>query len=444
MDLFTSTTTENLPLAEQLRPQSFEDIFLPKRLQQRVPLLLKKLETTGLLPNLILWGPPGTGKTSFALLLAKKTKGEFISINAIDTGAKKLKELGETARRNRIELNLTTILFIDEIHRLNKAQQDVLLPYTEKADFILIGATTENPSYELNSALLSRSQVLVFEPLTKADLLQISLNALKKAELSKEQVFSENAFDALIEIFSGDARKTINALEQIIEIYALNEGSYDFPLSVESLESIFQSPTLKYDKSSDEHYNCISAFIKSIRGSDADAGLYYLARMIVSGEDPKFIARRLIILASEDVGNADPKALGVAVSGLQAVEAVGLPEAGINLAQVVCYLASAPKSNRSYLGYKKALDSVKNHGSLPIPLSLRSSQTPLNRSQGYGKDYTYTHDQPKGWAEQQYLPDKIKGSKFYDPSKHGFEKTILNYSNWLKSSTSTSSPDSQS
>lgn len=435
MDLFTQNPQADLPLAEMLRPQEIEDIFLPLKIKKRIPQLLEKLKSTGLLPNLIFWGPPGTGKTSLALLLAKETKGEFISVNAIDTGAKKLKEIGEASRKRRIELSIPTILFIDEIHRLNKSQQDVLLPYTEKADFVLIGATTENPSYELNSALLSRCQVFVFEPLDTDNLAELANRAIEKREIEKDMLLTEDCLNAIVEMNSGDARKTLNTIELIIELFTSESENYVFPLTPETLSEVVQSSTIQYDKSSDEHYNCISAFIKSIRGSDADAGLYYLARMIVGGEDPKFIARRLIILASEDVGNADPKALEIATAGMQAVEYVGLPEAGINLAQVVTYLASAPKSNRSYTGYKKALEAVRKSGSLPIPLSLRSSQTKFNKSIGYGKDYKYTHDGAKAWLPQEYLPEKIKGSQFYDPSDVGFEKKIKEYAKWLKNPT---------
>lgn len=429
MDLFSSSFSGYLPLAESLRPKSFTDLYVSTHLKSKLPQLIKKIET-GVLNNLIFWGPPGSGKTSLAMLLSKKAKGQFIHINAIDTGAKKIREIGQSAKKNKIEFNQPTVVFIDEIHRLNKAQQDVLLPYTEKGDFVLIGATTENPSYELNSALLSRCQVLTFAEVTAKNITTLIEKGFKQKCLTVSSCLDEASILSLIELSSGDARQCLNLVEQVSD-YA-HENPTELPISLNQLSELLNKPLLKYDKASDEHYNCISAFIKSIRGGDADAGLYYLARMLKGGEDPKFIARRLIISASEDVGNADPRALTIATSGMAAVIAVGLPEAAINLAQVVTYLASAPKSNRSYLGFKKAQAEVNQSNSLPVPNHLKTSQTKFNQQQGFGKDYKYTHDYPKGWAAQNYLPEKIKDLKFYQPSNLGFEKNITEYAQWKK------------
>ncbi len=436
MDLFEHSQTGYTPLAEKLRPKEIHELLLPHGQRSKINSYIRNAKASNYLPNLILWGPPGTGKTSLALLLAQLIKGEFININAVDTGAKKLKEIGETAKRNKTELNIVTVVFIDEIHRLNKAQQDVLLPFTEKSNFILIGATTENPSYELNSALISRSQVLIFEPLSQQNLTQILKNGLSNDRFKPVDILTPEALDLLVNISSGDARQALNLAEQVLNYFDdKNAQQPDQPLkalSVDDLSVLLNRPVVKYDKSADEHYNCISAFIKSIRGSDPDAGLYYLARMIEGGEDLKFIARRLIILASEDIGNADPRALTLATSGMDAAEKVGLPEAGIILAQVVTYLASAPKSNSSYLGYKKALNIVRQTGALLVPMSLKSAQTQFNKNLGHGADYKYTHNSPTGWIEQSYLPNKIKDEVFYEPSNRAFEKNITEYLKWVK------------
>jgi putative ATPase len=374
--------------------------------------------------------PPGTGKTTLALLISKNFPSRFISINAVDTGSKQIKTLGEEARYRRLQSNEKTIVFIDEIHRLNRAQQDVLLPFTEKGDFTLIGATTENPSYELNTALLSRCRVLIFERLEQEDLRKLITRTLNKFELQVESVFAPAAIDVLLTWSDGDARKLLNQLEQILKAFSFK--SPEAALSEESLREILEKPPAAYDKTGDEHYDTISAFIKSIRGSDANAAIYYLARMLAGGEDPTFIARRLVVLASEDVGNADPRALSVAVAGFQAVEMIGLPEAAINLAQVTTYLASAPKSNRSYEALNKAKEVVEKTGRLPIPKSLRSAQTWFAKKIGYGKDYVYAHSGAKGWVPMQFLPDEIRDEEFYQPADRGFEKTIKQYLDWMK------------
>lgn len=432
MDLFSyaSQTDTNRPLAERLRPKSWEHFMGLDRWTEGQKKLLQNIIEKGYLPNLILYGPPGTGKTTFALLLKRVLEdSQFLQVNAVDTGAKKLKELGFAARQSKQNQGQRTVLFIDEIHRLNKAQQDVLLPFSEQADFVLIGATTENPSYELNRALLSRCQTLTFSLLSPRESEKNLVRAAKIYNKSLDEILTKAAQDLLIEYAQGDMRVLLNTFELIMENRANN---FHQVLDPEELKKLFLERKMAYDHSGEEHHNCISAFIKSVRGSDPDAAIYYLARMIKGGEDPVFIARRLVVLSSEDVGNADPKALEVAVAGLQAVELVGLPEAGIILAQVTTYLASAPKSNRSYLAWKKALDLVEKTGALPIPLALRSSQTPFSKSLGYGHGYKYSHDGPKSYIEQNFLPEEIRGHKLYEPLDRGFEKKISDYLKWVK------------
>jgi len=434
MDLFSATTPKTgQPLSDKLRPQKItEFVGQEKILNQNSPLM--KMIERGVLPNLIIWGPPGSGKTSFALYLSQKLDFKFILANAINTGAKKIRELGEAAHNDKIMTGKQTVLFIDEIHRLNKSQQDVLLPFTEKGDLILIGATTENPSYELNSALLSRSKLLVFDRLNEENLSQLLLSCLQSFSLSEASIFTSAVKTEIISESNGDARKLYNILDQIIDLYnSKDKEGLSWPLNIEAYLEFFQSTSFYYDKKGCGHYNTTSAFIKSIRGSDPDAAVYYLARMIKGGEDPVFIARRLVILASEDVGNADPRALQLAIAGLEAVKAIGLPEAGINLAQVTTYLSSAPKSNRSYLAYKEALAEVESSGNLNVPNSLKSARTKMAKDLGFGKDYKYSHDGEKSWVKQNFLPKELSGRKFYEPSEIGFEKNITAYLKWLKS-----------
>ena len=432
MDLFeTVHDDQSSPLAEQMRPKSLEDFLGQRRVVGPSSLLRTLIEKREWIPNLIFWGPPGTGKTTLALLIAKNFSSRFLSVNAVDTGSKQIKSMGEEAHYRRLQSNERTIVFIDEIHRLNRAQQDVLLPFTEKGDFTLIGATTENPSYELNTALLSRCRVLIFERLSADDLRQLLNTTLAASGLQTERVFQVDAVEQLLVWSDGDARKLLNQVEQVLKSSGAEEPKE--PMSEDRLRQILEKPPAAYDKSGDEHYDCISAFIKSVRGSDADAAVYYLARMLAGGEDPLFIARRLVVLASEDVGNADPRALSVAVAGFQAVEMVGLPEGAINLAQVTTYLASAPKSNRSYQSLNAAREAFEQTGRLPIPKALRSSQTALARQLGHGKDYRYAHEGARGWAEMEFLPESLRGRKFYEPADRGFEKTIRQYLEWMKS-----------
>lgn len=434
MDLFSSVSADNLPgtpLAEKLRPKSREQLLGQPQVLQQIDRYIR----SGFLPSLILWGPPGTGKTTLAQALASDFKAEFVAINAVESGAKALKEIGEAARMRRLQYQTQTILFVDEIHRFNKAQQDVLLPFVEKGDVILIGATTENPSYELNRALLSRCRLVVFQRHDDKSLREI----LHKAVLSEfkdqsiDQILNDSAQSLLLQKADGDARRLLIAIE---EITATVKSASDRaqPLNEDDIQKILGQTPIGYDRQSDQHYDVISAFIKSVRGSDVDAALYYLARMLKGGEDPVFIARRLVILASEDVGNGDPRALQVAIAGAQAVELIGLPEGAINLAQVVTYLASAPKSNRSYMALKAAQDYVERTGTPPIPLHLRSSKTAPMKEIGYGKGYQYPHDFPKHWTAQEYWPDTVKRETFYEPDEIGFEKQIIEYRKWLKGS----------
>ena len=431
MDLFAHNHEDNnKPLAEKLRPQAFSELVGQSKIFSKNQSLLKRIKE-GNLQSLILWGPPGCGKTSFANSIIKEVNAEVFQENAIDLGAKRIRELGELSKRNLFERQKKTVVFVDEIHRLNRGQQDVLLPFVEKGYFYLIGATTENPSYQLNAALMSRCRLLVLESLQKEDLDQLLKKAFQKEGLVIDEVFQKSTVDYLLSSSHGDGRKLLNCLEEVIYCFK-SPGDHKFPLDEEGLEELFRASGLRFDKKGDEHYDTISVFIKSIRGSDPDAAIYYLARMLEGGEDPLFIARRLVILASEDVGNADPNALTVAVSGLHAVELVGLPEARINLAQVVTYLSSAPKSNRSYMALNKAIAEVRSSGPLPIPKTFRSSQTKLMKQLGHGEGYKYSHDGETGWLPQEYFPEGVKQRSFYEPVERGFEKRILEYLSWVK------------
>lgn len=432
MDLFSyssnfETSSLRQPLAEILRPKNLDEI-LGQNKTFGPHSKLGQLIRGGQIPSLILWGPPGTGKTSFAKALAQHFTANFVSINAVESGVKVLREAGEQGREKRRLYQQKTILFVDEIHRFNKAQQDVLLPYVEAGDLILIGATTENPSYELNRALLSRCRVLVFEPLSTQDLQTLLDKSAHFYKVSVNQVLNTDAVNFLISYASGDARKLLNSAELIFQSYAKHEKQFD----VTELQELLQFSPLQYDKNSEYHYDLISAFIKSVRGSDPDAAIYYMTRMLEGGEDPIFIARRLIILASEDIGNAEPQALTVAVAGMHAVETIGLPEASISLAQVTIYLACCPKSNRAYLALQKAREVIKNTQNLSVPLSLRSSRAELSKTLGYGRDYKYPHDYDNGWVEQEYLPKEIKDQRFYEPSSLGREKFFREHLDRIK------------
>ncbi len=414
-----------LPLAERIRPQKMQEVLGQRHILSEKSAVYKLLKNHQIL-NMIFWGPPGTGKTTLAMSLAKSANAHWIQMNAVDSGVKDLKAACEAGRRHKLEEGQKTLLFVDEIHRFNKSQQDVLLPYVERGDVYLIGATTEYPSYELNKALLSRCQVIEFKKLDSADLRAIlgkSVFSLAD-QLQLDQILQPEAQEKLLEHADGDARRLLNIMDLVFKLYSIEDEKNNFPLSVEKLEELLGRKLISYDKRSDQHYDCISAFIKSMRGSDPDAALYYCARMLEGGEDPVFIARRMIIFASEDIGNAEPRALPLAVACLQAVEAIGMPECRINLGHVVTFLASCPKSNRSYLAIDKALSYVRRTGTADVPANLKSSQ----KNQGY----RYPHDSEKGYIDQNYWPEGLKKENFFEPKEIGAEKKLAEYLNWLK------------
>lgn len=423
-DLFSSSESQDLlPLAERSRPRQLKGLIGQDHLfNSKSPII--SLLNNGQLLNLILWGPPGTGKTTFALNLAQQNKSQFIQMNAVDAGVKELKAACEAGRNYKLEQRQKTILFVDEIHRFNKTQQDVLLPFVERGDVYLIGATTEFPSYELNKALLSRCQILDFRKITEYDLEIILKNACIKESVDLEKVLKPETIKTLTRFSDGDARRLLNVFEVIMNVYLLETHKELFPLENKNVEQFLNKRVLSYDKKSDQHYDTISAFIKSLRGSDPDAALLYLARMLEGGEDPVFVARRMIIFASEDIGNAEPRALPLAVACLQAVEAIGMPECRINLAQGVTFLASCPKSNASYEAINKAMEYVKTHINYDIPAILRSA----SKIEGY----KYPHSYAKGYVKQNYWPQDMKPQKFYEPLNRGFEKNITEYLNWIR------------
>lgn len=432
MDLFEQRTPHRndlLPLAERLRPQGMDGFFSSPTTLKQCQKIVSNFKNSRWC-SLILWGPPGSGKTTFAKTLCQETDTEALQVHAIDLGAKKIREMGEQGRDRLFQYQKRTLVFVDEIHRLNRGQQDNILPFIEKGVFYLVGATTENPSYQLNSALLSRCRLLVFEPHSIRTLNHMLDQALKAEKIEANDLLSKEARDYLLDYAQGDGRRLLNALEQTL--FAWQKG--DKPLNLEALKSNVNTIGLRYDKKGDEHYDTISAFIKSLRGSDPDGGLYYLARMLEGGEDPTFIARRLIILASEDIGNGDPGALTLAVSCLKAVETIGMPEGRIPLAQTVVYLACAPKSNSSYQGINSAIAEVKKSGPLGIPKSLRSSKTKAMKDIGYGKGYKYSHDGPRGYQAQTFLPEGLRQTQFYHPTGRGFEKKMEAYLSWLRGS----------
>jgi len=374
------------------------------------------------IPSMIFWGPPGVGKTTLAKIIANKTSHHFISLSAVTSGIKEVKEIIHKAKDQLQLYSKKTILFIDEIHRFNKAQQDAFLPHVENGTITLIGATTENPSFEVISALLSRCKVLVLEPLSENDLKKIIDRALTKCK--KTSFLDDDGKTCLIENSYGDARYLINILEDLFNIFRESKN-----ITSEQVQQKISCRSHIYDKNSEHHYNVISAFIKSMRGSDPNASLYYLARMLEAGEDPLFIARRMVIFASEDIGLANPQAVQVAVACMQSYDFIGRAEGWIPLSHCAVYLAGSPKSNSSYAGYKKALVDIKKHGPLEIPLHLRNAPTNLMKSLNYGKDYKYAHSYEGNQVSQQHLPNKIKNQVYYQPTENGHEKKIKE---WLE------------
>ncbi|HTB24782.1 MAG TPA: replication-associated recombination protein A [Puia sp.] len=401
------------PLAERLRPESLDQLLGQKHLTGRGSILRTAIEN-GKIPSMILWGAPGTGKTTIANIIAHTLGFPFYTLSAISSGVKEVREVIEEAR-----LKENTILFIDEIHRFNKGQQDALLGAVEKGIITLIGATTENPSFEVNSALLSRCQVYVLKPLGKEELTDLLKSALKKDSLLKKRKIELKETEALINISGGDARKLLNLLELVTD--AQND-----PLIItdELVMETAQQRIALYDKKGEQHYDIISAFIKSMRGSDPNAAVYWLARMIEGGEDVKFIARRMLILASEDIGNANPNALLLANATFDAVSKIGYPESRLILSQCAIYLASSAKSNASLAAISEAQDMVKKTGDLPVPLHIRNAPTRLMKNMDYSKGYEYSHSYENNFSPQEYLPDEIKGNTFYDPGKNAREEEI--------------------
>jgi putative ATPase len=411
-----------IPLAERVRPQLLDQfIGQTHLLGEGKP--LRMMVEKGDLFSMILWGPPGVGKTTLARLVAHYIKADFHQLNAVSSGVKDVRDVIAKAERSLKQLNKRTILFIDEIHRFNKAQQDALLHSVEDGSIILIGATTENPSFEVISPLLSRCRVYVLESLDKKGLTAIVERALKTDTiLSKRRIGIED-LDFLLLLSGGDARKLLNGLETALHL-TKPDGDGGATITKAKIEEAFQRKYTLYDKKGDQHYDTISAFIKSLRGSDPDAAVYWLARMLDGGEDPKFIAWRMVVLSSEDVGNADPAALTMATSCFTAVDYVGMPEARIILSQTATYLASAPKSNASYLAIEEAMEDVRNVPNAPVPLHIRNAPTQLMKELDYGKDYKYSHQFDEHFVEQQYLPDNLKDKLYYKPSDLGKEKEI--------------------
>jgi putative ATPase len=408
-----------------MRPRSLDDFAGQERVLGPGKPLRQWIETDRV-PSLVLWGPPGCGKTTLAQIVAQQTRSDFESLSAVLSGVKDIKEAVERAKQTWRMSKRKTILFVDEIHRFNKAQQDALLPHVENGTVTLIGATTENPSFELNTALLSRTRVIRLERLDVEALKRVVDRALSDPErgLGGFLKLEPEAVEWLAAISEGDARRALTALESISLYAGGSERALDVVAVQAALESALERQPIPYDKSGEEHYNVVSAFIKSIRDSDPHAGLYYLARMIEGGEDPLFIARRLVILASEDVGNADPRGLQIAIAAKEAVEFVGMPEGRINLAQAVTYLAMAPKSNASYMGINEAVTEVRASGALPVPMHLRNAVTGLMKSEGYGKNYRYAHDQQQQRAQQSHLPQELVGRHFYEPKEIGYERQL--------------------
>ncbi len=425
-NLFEAQTKEDLqrPLAERVRPQTLQEIVGHQKVIGPNSPLKQQIEAR-FLPSIIFWGPPGVGKTTLAQLLAKELGYRFVSVSAVTSGVKEIKQIIDEARSQKRYYERATVLFIDEIHRFNKAQQDALLHAVEDGTLILIGATTENPSFEVIAPLLSRAQVIKLEELSYEELKTIVLRAIEKDVLLSQYQVNLAGLDALLRFGAGDARRTLNLLEMTFHL-APKEGK-KVVITEELVKKAVEQSPLYYDKQGDYHYDTISAFIKSVRGSDPDAAIYYLALMLEAGEDPTFIVRRLIILASEDIGNAEPYALMLANAAFEAVKNVGMPEARIILAQVTTYLASVPKSNAAYLAINKAQTLIRSKGPRTIPIHLRNAPTGLMASLNYGKDYKYPHDYPNHFVKQNYLPEGLEKEIFYQPTNSGREAKLKQF-----------------
>ena len=437
MDLFDymreNTMEKESPLASRLRPRTLDEVVGQQHIIGKDKLLYRAIKADKL-GSVIFYGPPGTGKTTLAKVIANTTQADFKQINATVAGKKDMEEVVTEAKNNMGMYGRRTILFVDEIHRFNKGQQDYLLPFVEDGTLTLIGATTENPYFEVNGALLSRSRIFELKPLEKDDIKQLIYRAVTDSErgMGTYRVkIEEDAADFLADTANGDARAALNAVELgVLTTERSEDGLIHIDLA--AAQECIQKRAVRYDKDGDNHYDTISAFIKSMRGSDPDAAVFYLARMLYSGEDIKFIARRIMICASEDVGNADPQALNVAVSAALAAERIGLPEAQIILSQAASYVACAPKSNAAYVAIQNAMENVKTTRTMPVPVHLQDRHYKGAAKLGHGEGYKYAHDYPKHYVKQQYLPDGMEGTVFYEPSDNGYEKQIKAHMKWLK------------
>ncbi len=415
---------EKAPLADRMRPRTIEEFVGQEHLLGQGKILRQAIESDQL-PSMILWGPPGSGKTTLAMIIASTTGAQFLSFSAVLSGIKEIKEVIQEAQEWRHQKK-KTVLFVDEIHRFNKAQQDAFLPHVEKGTIILIGATTENPSFEVISPLLSRSKVFTLQSLTEEEVELI----LKRALADKERGLGDypaeiepEVLKGICRMANGDARAALNTLEMVVLTTTPDHQGLRHVRKIH-LEEVLQKKSFLYDKAGEEHYNLISALHKSLRGSDPDASLYWLARMIDAGEDPLYIARRMIRFASEDVGMADPQALPITVAAMQAFHFIGLPEGTLALAEAAVYLATAPKSNALYVAYGKVEGDVREMENMPVPLHIRNAPTRLMKDLGYGKDYKYPHDYPEHFVEEEYLPENLKGRTYYHPADQGFEREV--------------------
>ena len=437
MDLFDYMREQNMesesPLASRLRPTTLDEVVGQQHIVGKDKLLYRAIKADKL-SSIIFYGPPGTGKTTLAKVIANTTSAEFKQINATSAGKKDMEEVVQQAKNNQGMYGKKTILFIDEIHRFNKGQQDYLLPFVEDGTIILIGATTENPYFEVNSALLSRSIIFELKKLDKEDIKVLLLRAVNDREKgmgSFGAVIDDDALEFLADVCNGDARAALTAIE--LGILTTERGADEkIHITIDVASECIQKRVISYDKTGDNHYDTISAFIKSMRGSDPDAAVYYLARMLYAGEDIKFIARRIMICASEDVGNADPMALVVATSAAQAVERIGMPEAQIILSQAVTYVACAPKSNAAYEAIGAAMSAARNNVTPPVPTHLQDAHYKGAEKLGHGLGYKYAHAYPNHYVEQQYLPDSLVGTKFYEPTEMGYEKNIREHFSRIK------------
>ena len=440
MDLFdymrASTQEQESPLASRMRPTTLDEVVGQKHIIGKDKLLYRAIKADQL-GSIIFYGPPGTGKTTLAKVIANTTSASFRQINATVAGKKDMEDVVKEAKDALGMYGKKTILFVDEIHRFNKSQQDYLLPYVEDGTLILIGATTENPYFEVNGALLSRSRIFELKALEQEDVKELILRAVrdeKKGMGSYHAVIDDEAADFLADVSGGDARAALNAVELGVLTTERDQADGLIHITLEVAQACIQKRAVRYDKDGDNHYDTISAFIKSMRGSDPDAAVYYLARMLYAGEDIKFIARRIMICAAEDVGNADPQALTVAVSAAQAVERIGMPEAQIILSQAVLYVATAPKSNSACNAVFEAMDAVKNQRSMPVPAHLQDSHYGGSAKLGHGIGYKYAHNYPNHYVKQQYLPDGMEGQVFYHPSENGYESKIGEHMRFLRES----------